>query len=109
MRPPRIELKNKRALDTSAAFFDQIYGWVKRLAKRCPKCGREHTMVLLEDQHFEGCTLCLYVELQEGYYFEEGDYSEAQRALDSILAERRVDRPFSARFQPMNFKRNGFR
>src|SRR5689334_6271483 len=108
MRPPRPDLRDKRQFDTSDEFFDRQLGWVKRLAEPCPKCKSEKTMALLEDQGFKGCTQCSFIELLDGFAFEEGGYSEARKILESLFDQTRVDKPTQPpRFMPMNFKRNG--
>jgi hypothetical protein len=107
MSPPRYDNRDKQAFNTSEEFFDQEFGWVKRIAEQCPKCRYEHTMALLEDQGFKGCTHCSFAELLEGYAFKEGGYSEARKILESLFDQTRVDKPMQPpRFMPMYFKRN---
>ena|ERR1043165_2014833 len=106
MRPPRHLIRDKTHLDTSKEFFDQEFGWIKRLDISCPKCNHENTMALLEDQGFMGCTHCSYIELLDGHQFIAGGYSEARKILESLYKESRVEKPYQARFIPMNFKRN---
>ena len=106
MLPPRYVNRNKNAFDSSEEFFDQKFGWVKRISGPCPKCRAERTMALLEDQGFKGCTHCSYVELLEGFAFKEGGYSEARKMLETLFDQTRVDKPIQPpRFMPMFFKR----
>jgi ribosomal protein S27AE len=106
MRAPRPDQRNKNEFKTTKEFYDQELGWVKRLPEPCPKCKAEHTMALLEDQGFKGCTRCSYVELLEGYAFKAGGYSEARKILESLFDEKRVDKPIQPpRFMPMFFGR----
>ncbi len=106
MQPPKITNRNKSQLDTSDEFFDREFGWVRRITELCPKCKREATMAELEDQGFKGCTYCSYVELLPDFTFIAGGYNEAQKILENLFDERRVEKPSQPRFMPMNFKRN---
>jgi hypothetical protein len=107
MRPPKPDNRNKNEFKTTEEFFDQELGWVKRLDILCPKCKYEHSMALLEDQGFKGCTHCLFIELLDGFAFKDGGYSEARNILETLFEEKRVDKPVQPpRFMPMFFKRN---
>ena len=105
MRPPRVLIRDKAKLDTSEDFFDREFGWVRRLKEPCPKCKHEQTMAHLQEQGFRGCTHCSYIELDDDRQFVAGGYSEARKILESLFAETRVEKPFSARFIGMQMKR----
>jgi hypothetical protein len=106
MRPPRTLIRETVKLDTREDFYDSEYGWVRRLAIPCPKCKHEQTMLAFENHGFCGCTHCSHIELSTNVEFRAGGYSEARRALETILNEDRVEKPVERRFIPMNFKRN---
>ncbi len=106
MQPPKFNKRNKTKLDTTTDFFDRELGWIRRITEPCPKCKRDGTMALLEDQGFKGCTYCSYLELMPDVHFVSGGYSEARKILEDLFNEKRVEKPFQARFMPMNFKRN---
>lgn len=93
MRPPKKEFYSKSKLDTSDSFYDQEYGWIKRMSLPCPKCKAKDTMALLEDHGFFGYTNCSYVELLPDVEFMEGGYTEARKILETLYDENRVEKP----------------